>query len=288
MPRSSRPPVAPKTTNALDRSRSRPHSPKSSQPLSTLRRPIKTTDDKRPEKRPRSISQRNNKAASFYNSDPLFHQLEQVSNRIDDLPPRVILDKYRDSEAERAKWREWKARVKPVRAKLEQFGVKWKRVLPIIAPWRSLVDVAAINQFALAFSDAKTQVSNQITARKRIKHYISSITSPPLRGDLKQGLQEDCNRALRSLEREYSAFQEALRILKKSGASALNLHNRRRRKAPSGRDPATRLTVEALDAVLTSHMTSKRARAQMIVELLQACDPEYAPKSLESIRHSLR
>ena len=159
-------------------------------------------------------------------------------------------------------------------------------VLPIIASWRSLLDLATIDQFAQACVDVKTMVSIQIKARKAIQHYVSSITTPPLRSDLGEALQKDCDRARKLLARELCAFQEALNILQKFRAPILNRHNLRRRKAV-GRDPATPGTVRGLHTVLSPHIPSRRARAQLIYDLLKACDPEAAP-SVESIRSGYR
>lgn len=226
---------------------------------------------------------------SFFHLDPLYDNLDKALEPLGRRKYGVNLEDYEYiSIREEAKFDEKLRRVKPVLREWQRLGVKRSYVWPILARWRSPIDLGATEKMGQAISSLKARIVEQGNVRRTLQRSVQHVRIPQLSEEVRAELLADCDSALQTLKHDLQCVNKALLLLRRAGAPSLNKRNERRRKQHKARDPVTPETVQNLDKLLTRAVPTRNARSKMICNLLHAWDPENSPTSPASIRSGYR
>ena len=179
---------------------------------------------------------------------------------------------------------QYKRRLKDIAPVVRQFksaGVPRKRLLRILAQHLSPIDKPSIDHLGLMNKRLLKKITDEITMRRILQHYVLRVTKPPLPDSLKKQLLEDCAHALKKLARVRKGVKTAGCILKDAGAADWN---KRKRKRGKKRDPSARQAEKELMESLVNARSTVAAASKLTYELLARWEPMRVAESADSIR----
>jgi hypothetical protein len=238
----------------------------------------------------RSVSspRRAAKADPFLHLNHLFDELEKAVEPIGHLPGRVWIRNYSDaSKAELAELQSREDQTHSViKKEFDTLGIDRTKVWTILYQWWNPFHSGTVEQLALAMKGGRDKLRRDIKRVMTVERVVVKIG--PLPAPVRERFLTHRDRfldslksALESLNKELIYYQQAIQILKRAHAHALN---RRPRTTLS----TTGSAVQALYQLLSRKVPERLRRAQLIYSLLHAWNPRNAPSSPETIRTGYR